>query len=191
MIIMDKCELKDWINYEREQYGCSPGVKGYIKYFIGDEASTIWHFQNRMRLTEYYYNTGKKIRYYYSKLLFNHLRNKYSMNIHLNTCGKGLKIMHLGPILMNKNVKVGNGCTFHINTALVAKGTTKEAPTLGDGVVIGVGAVIIGGVHIANNVAVGANAVVNKDIHEENIAVAGVPAKKISDSGRLTWNNKE
>ena len=31
--------------------------------------------------------------------------------------------------------------------------------------------------------AIGANAVVNKDILEEHVTVAGVPAKKISDKG--------
>lgn len=41
---------------------------------------------------------------------------------------------------------------------------------------------------VADNVAIGANAVVCTDIVEENIAVAGVPAKKISSHGRLEWN---
>lgn len=38
--------------------------------------------------------------------------------------------------------------------------------------------VFLGGVYIVNGVALGANAVVNKEIMEPNIAVAGVPAKK-------------
>jgi len=46
------------------------------------------------------------------------------------------------------------------------------------------------GVYIANNVAIGANALVNKSVEEENIAIAGVPAKKISNNGRLEWNKK-
>lgn len=64
-------------------------------------------------------------------------------------------------------------------------------PTLDDGVIVGVGAVVLGGIYVAKNVAIGANAVVNKDITEENIAVAGVPAKKISNNGRLEWNKKK
>ena len=84
-----------------------------------------------------------------------------------------------------------DNCSIHINTAFVAQGVSNEVPTLGDGVVVGVGAVLMGGIHIANNVAIGANAVVNKDVLEENIAVAGVPAKKISNSGRLEWNKKQ
>lgn len=45
----------------------------------------------------------------------------------------------------------------------------------------------MGGVRIADNVAIGANAVVNKDVLENDVTVAGVPAKKISDKGRSGW----
>lgn len=39
-----------------------------------------------------------------------------------------------------------------------------------------------------DNIAIGANAVVNKNFTEENIAIAGIPAKKISNNGALEWN---
>lgn len=55
---------------------------------------------------------------------------------------------------------------------------------------VGVGAIILGDVTIADGVAIGANAVVNKSVTEENIAVAGVSAKKISNNGRAEWNKK-
>lgn len=98
--------------------------------------------------------------------------------------------MHVGPVLMNGKVDVGENCVFHINTALVAGGTNDDAPVLESGVVLGIGAVVLGNVHIAKNVAIGANAVVNKSFLEENIAIAGVPAKKISDRGSCEWNKK-
>ena len=99
--------------------------------------------------------------------------------------------MHVGPILMNGNVQVGEDCTFHINTALVAGGTNDEVPTLGNGVIMGIGSVAVGGVAIADYVAIGANAVVNKSIDESNVTVAGIPAKKISDHGSEKWGNHE
>lgn len=40
---------------------------------------------------------------------------------------------------------------------------------------------------LPDGVAVGAGAVVVSSFHEENIAVAGVPAIKISNSGREKW----
>ena len=96
--------------------------------------------------------------------------------------------MHVGPILINGRVSIGQNCVLHINTALVAGGTNDEVPHLGDGIVVGVGAVILGGVNIADNIAVGANAVVNKSFDESDIAIAGVPAHKVSNNGRTKWN---
>lgn len=113
------------------------------------------------------------------------------MNIGLNTCGKGLKIMHVGPILINGDASLGENCALHINTALVAKGTTNAAPILESGVVVGIGAVVVGGVRVAKNVAIGANAVVTRDIDEEDIAVAGIPAHKVSANGRTCWGNRK
>ena len=96
--------------------------------------------------------------------------------------------MHVGSILINGRAAVGKNCTFHINTAVVAGGTNDDVPILSDGIVVGVGAVILGGVFLAKNIAVGANAVVNKSFTESDIAVAGVPAKKISNNGSTQWN---
>lgn len=117
------------------------------------------------------------------------MRNKYALHIELNVCGKGLKIMHLGPILTNKNVKIGENASIHINTSFVAHGVTDEVPTVGNDVVIGVGAVLLGGIYISDGIAIGANAVVNKSFMEPGIAIAGIPAKKISDNGRARWNS--
>ena len=154
---------------------------------INEQAILIRHII-LLRKTEYYTNTNKKIRALFFKIKLYRLQNKYSLHIPINTCGKGLKIMHVGPILINHKAKIGENVSIHINTAIVAGGTDNNAPKIGNGVVIGVGAVILGGIHISNNVAIGANAVVNKDVLEEDIAVAGVPAKKISNNGRTKWN---
>ncbi|SJZ81613.1 serine O-acetyltransferase [Globicatella sulfidifaciens] len=99
--------------------------------------------------------------------------------------------MHLGPILVNGKVKAGKNISIHINTSIVAGGPDNGAPVLEDGIVIGVGAVVLGPIKIAKNIAIGANAVVNKTFLEENIAIAGVPAKKISDNGRVAWSKNQ
>lgn len=49
---------------------------------------------------------------------------------------------------------------------------------MGDNVQVGVGAVIIGPIHIGDNVIIGANSVVNKDIPANSVAV-GAPARII------------
>ena len=51
---------------------------------------------------------------------------------------------------------------------------------IGDNVDIGVGAVIIGNIYIANNVRIGANAVVTKSCYEEGAILVGNPAKTLN-----------
>ena len=179
--INSKKELKEWIEYEKLK-------KKSIRDFIPmGEAYILRKHQLLLRKTEYYLNTKKIIRAMIYRMRLSVIQNKYSLHIPPNTCGKGLKIMHIGPILLNGRAIVGENCVFHINTALVAGGNNDDTPVLGNNVVLGIGSVVVGGIRIADNVAVGANAVVNKDVVESDITVAGVPAKKISDKGRSEW----
>lgn len=183
-MIETKRELEDWLNYEKMKYSIKWGG---VKKLLGSEKATIWSYQKRLRLTEYYFNTNKKMRYILSKVILNYKSNKYGIHIGLNVFERGLQIMHLGPILTNGRARVGRNCSVHVNTALVAQGVSDDVPKLGDNIVIGVGATIVGNVWIANGIAVGANSLVNKSFYEENIAIAGVPAKKISNNGTQCW----
>ena len=58
----------------------------------------------------------------------------------------------------------------------------EEAPIIGDNCFIGPGAKLFGKIKIGNNVAIGANAVVNKSF-EDNVTIAGVPAKIVNNIG--------
>lgn len=183
-IISSKKDLKEWLAYEKSRYGAN-----IIRdFFLLGEHSILKRHQIILRKAEYYTNTNKKVRAAFYKIRLSRIQCKHSLHIPLNTCGKGLKIMHLGPVLMNGRVRLGENCSVHINTAFVARGTDDSVPTLGNGVVIGVGAAIVGGIYIADNIAVGACSLVNKTFDEPNIAIAGVPAKKISNNGALNWN---
>jgi serine O-acetyltransferase len=160
------------------------------KIFPISEQAILRKHQVLLRKTEYYKNTNKRIRFIILKIRLTKMQNKYALHIPINTCGKGLKIMHIGPVLMNGKVTVGQDCSFHINTALVAGGTNDDVPCLGNRVVVGIGAVVLGGVTLADYIAIGANAVVNKSFDEQDIAIAGVPAKKVSNNGTTHWNVK-
>lgn len=184
--ITSKVQMKDWISYETSRYGKSKRTFPAIT-----ECAILRKHTVLLRKTEYHLNCGHRICGLVYKMRLEYLQNKYALHIPVNVCAKGLRIMHLGPVLINSHAVVGEDCTLHINTGLVAGGTNHGAPVLGKGVVVGIGAIVLGAVQIADYVAIGANAVVNKDVTEDNIAVAGVPAKKISNNGRKTWNKKE
>lgn len=181
--INSKEELKSWLNEELNRYG-----NGLATRLQLNEKGVLRRHQILLRKTEYYINTKKRIRGMIYRFLLYRKQNKYSLHIPTNTCGKGLYILHLGPILINREAIIGQNCSLHINTGIVAGGRDPGAPVLGNNIVVGIGAVILGSISIADGVAVGANAVVNRTISESDIAVAGVPAKKISNYGRKEWN---
>lgn len=143
-----------------------------------------------LRKAEYHVNNGHRIRGIIYRARLQRLQNLFGMHIPLNVFDIGMRIMHTGPILVNANAVIGKKCILHIGTSIVAGGTGERAPKVGDNVIFGVGAVALGDISIADGVAIGANAVVNKSIEEPNIAVAGVPAKKISNNGRESWGKK-
>lgn len=189
-MINSKKELREWLEYEKSFYFTSNKVKNIYYILIKNEKSILWTFQKKLRYTEYYKNTNKKIRYIISLKCLNYYRNKYLLHIEPNVFDKGLHIMHLGSILTNSNARVGQNCAIHINTSLVANGVSNGTPQLGDDIVIGVGTNIVGNIKIANGIAIGANSLVNKSFDENDICIAGVPAKKISNNGRKNWGTK-
>lgn len=183
-------ELKNILEYERKRYGIKSNFEYLVKRIYGSENAVIYHWQILLRKIEYF-SKHKDVRYYFYKIRFNNLSNKYGLHIPENTCKKGLKIMHLGSILINKNASIGENVSLHIDTAIVAGGNTNKAPIIGNDVVVGIGAKLIGDITITNGIAIGAGSIVTKSFNENNITIAGVPARKISDIGADSWNNKK
>ena len=96
-------------------------------------------------------------------------------------------IFFIRSVLINKDAVIGENVSFHFNTAVVNKRTGEGAPVIGDNVMLGIGSVVMGNVSVADNVIVGANSVVNQSILEENVSVAGVPAKVVSTRGMCKY----
>jgi serine O-acetyltransferase len=90
--------------------------------------------------------------------------------------GKGFRIHHFGCIIFHSNVKIGENCTVYQGVTLGDKGGWGNAPTIGNDVLIGAGAKVLGGISVGDNVVIGANAVVLTSVPSNSI-VAGVPAK--------------
>lgn len=79
-------------------------------------------------------------------------------------------------IFIHPSVKVGENVTIYQQVTIGENGFGSESAVIGDNVVIGAGAKIIGPVNIGDDVIIGANAVVTKDI-PKNQVVGGIPAK--------------
>lgn len=92
--------------------------------------------------------------------------------------GKGFRIHHFGGVIFHSNVKMGENCTVYQGVTLGDKGGWGNPPTIGNNVLIGAGAKVLGDIIIGDNVAIGANAVVLSSIPPNSIA-AGIPAKVV------------
>ena len=64
-----------------------------------------------------------------------------------------------------------------------AQRNKKRHPTIGNNVIIGSGAQILGPINIGQNSRIGANSVVTKEV-KENTTVAGMPAREFSQSNK-------
>ena len=101
------------------------------------------------------------------------------------TIGKGFVIDHGTGVVIGETTEIGDNCTIYQGVTLggTGKDTGKRHPTLGNNVLVGAGAKVLGPIMISDNSKVAANAVVLKDISENSTAV-GIPAKVVRQDGR-------
>src|SRR6266581_6282576 len=103
------------------------------------------------------------------------------------TIGSGFFIDHGMGVVIGETAEIGNYVTLFQGVTLGGTGKErgKRHPTLGNHVVVGAGAKILGGIRIGDNVKIGANSVVLKSV-PENSTVIGVPGRIIkADGARL------
>ena len=98
---------------------------------------------------------------------------------------KGFFIDHGMGVVIGETAEVGEGCLLYHGVTLggVSLEKTKRHPTLGNNVVIGAGAKVLGAITLGDNVKVGANAVVLKDV-PPNSVVVGNPGRVVMQDGR-------
>ncbi len=80
--------------------------------------------------------------------------------------------------IINAHAQIGHDCVVGDGVHLAPHVGMGGNARIGDRAMLGTGAVVLPGIKIGNDVVVGANAVVNRDV-EDNLIVAGVPAKPI------------
>jgi serine O-acetyltransferase len=119
---------------------------------------------------------------YFAKFISQLCRLVTGIEIHPNVkIGQKFFIDHGCGVVIGESSEIGNNCTLFQGVTLGGKTTKRSAkrhPTVGDNVMIGAGAKVLGPITIGNNVKIGCNAVVIHDA-PENCTVVGIPGKVI------------
>ena len=189
-MITTKSQLHNVLSCEKNIY--LPPRNRMESFFTSDNKYKIYKYLRLLRLTEYHYNNRNKL---YHKALYLYYRRKknikgreFGVEISENSFDEGIIIYHPGNIVVNGYARIGKGCRLHGDNCIGNDGLSFDAPVIGQRVRLGVGAKIIGGVTIADDVIVAAGAVVIESCDIVGAVLAGVPARCVkvrSDIGEV------
>ena len=135
------------------------------------------------RLNHYLWKKNFRL---FSRVLSQFARFLTGIEIHPGArVGTGFFIDHGMGVVIGETAEIGNNVTLYHDVTLGGttvfsakeKVMTKRHPTIGNNVIIGSGAQVLGPIKIGDNVKIGSNAVVIRDV-EANTTVVGVPAHK-------------
>ena len=100
------------------------------------------------------------------------------------TIGRGLVIDHGSGVVIGETAEIGDNCTLYQGVTLggTGKDTGKRHPTLGDNVMVGAGAKVLGPFRIGDNAKIAAGAVVLEEI-PANATAVGIPARVVRRDG--------
>ena len=175
MEIKTKKELKFVIMADMIMNGRGRGLFDKIKDFFFP--NYIVDFLVEMRKCSYYKHQKGVL----SKLfLAYHIRKyrllglKLGFSIGYDSLGFGVVIPHYGTIVIGASNRIGNYAVLHTSTCV-----SDNGKIIGDALYLSTGAKITSKIKLGNNVSIGANSLVNKSCEQDNILLAGMPAKVI------------
>ncbi|MGB9858145.1 MAG: serine O-acetyltransferase [Dictyoglomaceae bacterium] len=104
--------------------------------------------------------------------------------------GKGFFIDHGMGVVIGETTEIGDNVLLYQGVTLGGTGKEKgkRHPTIGNNVVIGAGAKVLGPITIGDNVRIGAGSVVLKSV-PPNCTVVGVPGKIVVQDGKKVGND--
>lgn len=138
--------------------------------------AVMWH-----RVAHWLY---KKKRYFLARYISQRTRHKTGIEIHPGaTIGKRFFIDHGMGVVIGETTEIGDDCTIYQGVTLggTGKDTGKRHPTLGNNVMVGAGAKVLGPFKVGDNSKIAAGAVVLSEVPPNSTAV-GITAKVVRKS---------
>jgi serine O-acetyltransferase len=124
--------------------------------------------------------------FFFARLISQISRQMTGIEIHPGAkIGKGVFIDHGMGVVIGETAIIGDNVLLYQGVTLGGTGLEKgkRHPTIGNNVVIGTGAKVLGDITIGDNSYIGANAVVIKDV-PANSTIVGVPGKITKQDGK-------
>lgn len=134
------------------------------------------------RVAHWFFKRNHK---FIARWLSQRARHKTGIEIHPGAkIGKGLFIDHGMGVVIGETTEIGDYCTLYQGVTLGGTGKDhgKRHPTLGNHVLVGSGAKILGPFHVGDNARVAAGAVVLEEV-PANATAVGVPARIVRLNG--------
>lgn len=192
--IQNREQLNQILKLEKDIYIKNGwGMGKFMRFLMGDVTISLYRYVRLLREAEYHRNQhGRyhRLLYIYYSRRKNKLGKKLGLEIWDNVFEEGLTIYHAGNIVVNGLAHVGKNCKLHGSNCIGNNGKTSPAPIIGNNVRLGVGAKVIGGVHIADYVTIAASAVVIRSCDIEGATLAGVPARVVKVTPPSSYHNE-
>jgi serine O-acetyltransferase len=160
--------------YERDPV-CHRFVQPLL-FFKGYQAVQAYRVAHRL------WDTGRRDLAYFVQMRSSEV---YGVDIHPGArMGKGIMIDHAHSIVIGETAVVGDNVSMLHSVTLGGTGKEEEDrhPKIGDGVLIGAGAKVLGNIRVGCCSRIAAGSVVLNDVPEKT-TVAGVPAKVVGEAG--------
>lgn len=141
-------------------------------FFLYSGVKAIRHY----RIAHWFYN--KKM-YFIARYISQRARKITGIEIHpAAVIGDGVFIDHGMGVVIGETTVIGDNCTIYQGVTLggTGKDKGKRHPTIGNNVVIGSGAKVLGPFRVGDNSKIAANAVVLSEV-PDNCTVVGVPGR--------------
>ena len=128
------------------------------------------------RIAHWLYEHGH---FFLARWVSQHGRHKTGIEIHPGAqIGRCLFIDHGMGIVFGETAEIGDDCLLYQGVTLggTGKDVGKRHPTIGNNVMVGAGAKVLGPFKVGNNARIAANSVVLREV-PENATVVGVPGR--------------
>lgn len=163
--------MDDLYRYEGER---SRSLKVKLKYLFGVPGYTYTFFyRHAAKSRNKFYRWFWLLPLYITRII-THIQIPAMTRI-----GRGFRITHFGRIVINPDTKkIGINFTISPGCLIGSAVERRSSPDIGDNVYMGANSIIIGGVHIGNDVMIAPGAFVNFDVPDNSIVI-GNPGKII------------